>query len=133
MVKIIDHWTDSVDCSTYYTVQISENRFVDVKCCSDGFAYIMQCEDGNEIYDNSQNTYAEEIPNGKEIVDDVLRYHNYLTDLHSESTTKSMGVKEIEERVKEIDDILFNPESKLDGMERKTLETEREDLLYYLE
>lgn len=133
MVKIIDHWTDSVDCSTYYTVQISENRFVEVKCCSDGFAYIMQCEDGNEIYDNSQNTYAEKIPNGKEIVNDVLKYHNQQATLHAEETAGSMGVKEIEERVREIDDILFNPEIKLDDMERKTLETEREDLLYYLE
>ena len=42
-------------------------------------------------------------------------------------------IEEIEERVREIDNILFNSEIELDDMERKTLETEREDLLYYLE
>lgn len=43
-----------------------------------------------------------------------------------------MGVKETEERVREIDNLLFNKEIELSDMERKSLETEREDLLYYL-
>lgn len=42
-------------------------------------------------------------------------------------------IKEIEERVREIDNLLFNKENELNDMERKSLETEREDLLYYLE
>ena len=43
-----------------------------------------------------------------------------------------MSIADIIKRVKEIDEILFG-ESGLSDMERKTLETEREDLLYYLE
>lgn len=75
MVEVIGSWIDSVDCTTYYTVQVNGNKYVDVKCCNDGFAYIMQCEDGNEVYDYFQNTYKEEIPNREEIINYVLEYH----------------------------------------------------------
>lgn len=44
-----------------------------------------------------------------------------------------MNIKEIEERVKEIDNLLFNDEIELDDLQRRSLETEREDLKYYLE
>ena len=44
-----------------------------------------------------------------------------------------VNIKEIKERVREIDNLLFNEEVELDYLERKSLETEREDLLYYLE
>ena len=44
-----------------------------------------------------------------------------------------MDVKEIEKRIKEIDNLLFTKDIVLNDMERKSLETEREDLLYYLE
>ena len=43
------------------------------------------------------------------------------------------SIKEIEERVREIDNLLFNDEIELDDFQRRTLETEREDLKYYLE
>lgn len=42
-------------------------------------------------------------------------------------------IKEIEKRVKEIDNLLFDSKVELDYLERKSLETEQEDLLYYLE
>lgn len=78
MVRIIESWKGNVDYSTYYTVQVSEGKYVDVKCCADGFGYIIQCDDGNEVYDYNQNTYKQEIQNRNEIINDVLKYHNNI-------------------------------------------------------
>lgn len=44
-----------------------------------------------------------------------------------------MSIEEIEARITEIDELLFANKVELDDMERKTLVTEREDLLQYLE
>ena len=44
-----------------------------------------------------------------------------------------MKIKEIKKRMIEIDNILFEKNNTLSDMERKSLETEKEDLKYYLE
>ena len=44
-----------------------------------------------------------------------------------------MKIKEIKKRMIEIDNILFEENNTLSDMERKSLETEKEDLKYYLE
>lgn len=46
---------------------------------------------------------------------------------------KFMKIKEIKKRMIEIDNILFEKNNTLSDMERKSLETEKEDLKYYLE
>lgn len=42
-------------------------------------------------------------------------------------------IEEIKKRMIEIDNILFEENNTLSDMERKSLETEKEDLKYYLE
>lgn len=44
-----------------------------------------------------------------------------------------MKIEEIKKRMIEIDNILFEENNTLSDMERKSLETEKEDLKYYLE
>ena len=44
-----------------------------------------------------------------------------------------MKIKEIKKRMIEIDNILFEKNNTLSDIERKSLETEKEDLKYYLE
>lgn len=44
-----------------------------------------------------------------------------------------MEIKEIKKRMIEMDNILFEENNTLSDMERKSLETEKEDLKYYLE
>lgn len=44
-----------------------------------------------------------------------------------------MEIKEIKKRMIEIDNILFEENNTLSDMKRKSLETEKEDLKYYLE
>ena len=56
VIRIVSHWEDA-DKSSYYTVKVADNRFVDVKCSPDGGIYIMQCEDGNEVFDKNKKTY----------------------------------------------------------------------------
>ena len=42
-------------------------------------------------------------------------------------------IEEIKKRMIEIDNILFEENNTLSDMERKSLETEKEDMQYYLE
>lgn len=54
-MKIIDKWIDNEEL--YWTVEISEGKFVDIKQTETGFIYIMQNNDGLEIYDKDGKTY----------------------------------------------------------------------------
>lgn len=40
----------------FYTVELEEDVFVDVKCTED-LCYVMQCEDGYEAYNSDGNTF----------------------------------------------------------------------------
>lgn len=40
----------------FYTVELEEDVFVDVKCI-ETFYYVMQCEDGYEAYNSDGNTF----------------------------------------------------------------------------
>ena len=56
-MKIIDQWIDNEE--NYWTIEISEGKYVDVKQPSVKFLYIMQNNDGLEIYDKYGKTYDE--------------------------------------------------------------------------
>lgn len=40
----------------FYTVELEKDVFVDVKCIGD-LCYVMDCEDGYEVYDSNGNTF----------------------------------------------------------------------------
>lgn len=40
----------------FYTVELEEDVFVDVKCVGD-LCYVMMCEDGYEAYNSDGNTF----------------------------------------------------------------------------
>ena len=66
-MKIVDNWKDHEEL--YWTVEISKGKFVDVKQTETGFIYIMQNNDGLEIYDKDGNTYDELT---KELEDEII-------------------------------------------------------------
>lgn len=53
-MKIIEKYEDN--CEQIYTVELEEDVFVDVKCTGNLY-YVMQCEDGYEVYNSDGNTF----------------------------------------------------------------------------
>jgi len=53
-MKIKNTFEDKGDL--FYTVELEEDVFVDVKCTGD-LCYVMQCEDGYEVYNSDGNTF----------------------------------------------------------------------------
>lgn len=66
-MKIVDKWIDHEE--SYWTVELSEGKFVDIKQTEKDFIYIMQNNDGLEIYDKNGNTYDELT---KELEDEII-------------------------------------------------------------
>lgn len=56
-MKIVDNWIDQEE--KYWTVEINKGKYVDVKQPNENFIYIMQNQDGTEIYDKYGKTYDE--------------------------------------------------------------------------
>jgi hypothetical protein len=56
-MEIVDNWIDQGE--KYWTVEISKGKYVDVKQPNENFIYIMQNQDGTEIYDKYGKTYDE--------------------------------------------------------------------------
>ncbi len=54
-MKIIDTWEDNGD--KYCTVEVEENRFVEVKMPFDtpDYVYVMDCENGLEVYEKGSD------------------------------------------------------------------------------
>ena len=40
----------------FYQIELEENVFVDVKCV-ESLCYVIDCEDGYQVYDNNGNTF----------------------------------------------------------------------------
>lgn len=59
-MKIVDRWEPDAG-SRYYTVEIADGQFVDVKYYidddGDWMMYVMDNEDGTQAYDDDGNTY----------------------------------------------------------------------------
>lgn len=53
-MKVVDKYIDNG--TLFYTVELEENVFVDVKCVGD-LCYVMDCDDGYTTYDNNGNTF----------------------------------------------------------------------------
>lgn len=53
-MKIVDK--SRYDGATFYTVELEEDVFVDVRC-SNGCYYVMDCEDGCEVFNSDGNTF----------------------------------------------------------------------------
>ena len=54
-MKIIDTWEDNGD--KYCTVEVEENKFVDVKKPYDStdYVYVMDCQNGLEVYEKDSD------------------------------------------------------------------------------
>ena len=51
---------DTDKTRVFYTIELESGKYVDVMCIRDGeqeYEYVMQCGDGNDVYDSDQNTY----------------------------------------------------------------------------
>lgn len=64
-LKLIDRW-DDIDGSQYFTIALNETEYVDVKKClddyeDDWFTYIMDCENGKEVYIENEEGSGSEI------------------------------------------------------------------------
>jgi hypothetical protein len=53
-MKIIDKYEDNGE--RIYTVELEDDVLVDVKCI-DNMCYVMQCEDGYEVFNRDGNTF----------------------------------------------------------------------------
>lgn len=53
-MKIVDKYGDNG--ALFYTVELEEDVFVDVKCDMD-LCYVMDCEDSYEVYNSDGNTF----------------------------------------------------------------------------
>ena len=53
-MKIIDKYESNG--SAFYTVELEEDVFMDVKCVGD-LSYVMSCEDGYNVYNSDGNTF----------------------------------------------------------------------------
>ena len=53
-MRIIDKYEN--DNATFFTVELEENVFVDVKCIGD-LCYVMDCADGYNTHDSNGNTF----------------------------------------------------------------------------
>ena len=64
-LKLIDRW-DDIDGSQYFTIALNETEYVDVKKYfddyeDDWFTYIMDCENGKEVYIENKEGSGSEI------------------------------------------------------------------------
>lgn len=71
-MKIVDKYGDNG--ALFYTVELEENVFVDVKCDMDLY-FVIDCEDGYEVYDRDGNTLSYHY-NADEVVNFVKHYNN---------------------------------------------------------
>lgn len=53
-MRIADRYEDNG--ALFYTVELEEDVFVDVKCAGDLY-YVMTCEDGYDAYNSDGNTF----------------------------------------------------------------------------
>ena len=71
-MKIVDRYGDNG--AIFYTVELEEDVFVDVKCDMD-LCYVMDCEDGYEVFDSDGNTLDYHY-NADEVIEFVKHYGN---------------------------------------------------------
>lgn len=61
--RVLSHTEDSDDSRVYYTIEVSNGKFVDVMCIvdSDGSIspYVMDTGDGGQVYDSDNNSFAD--------------------------------------------------------------------------
>ena len=67
-MKIIDKYEN--DGAFLCTVELEDDVFVDVKCIGNLF-YVMQCEDGHEVFNRDGNTF-DYCYNQKEVIEFVM-------------------------------------------------------------
>ena len=72
VLTIIDGWDEesSEGHERYVTVEFEDYTKVDVKTKEDGFAYVMQCGNGMEVYQDTDDGFRNLTP---EETDDVLQ------------------------------------------------------------
>jgi hypothetical protein len=76
-VEIVDAFTENEERPrTIYTVRVGKHRYADVMRYVDDngrqSVYIMQCADGNVVYDYDGNTYSGRVYGEKEILEKAL-------------------------------------------------------------
>lgn len=75
-VKIDDSWEGNAERNrTFYTVEISNGKYIDVVCVDQELVYVFCLNDGNTIYDKTGKSYAGKADNEEKILEMIWNYH----------------------------------------------------------
>ena len=75
-VNIVDSWDENVERQrTYYTVEISNGKYIDVVCVDQELVYVFQIRNRHTIYDRTGKSYAGKAENEEKIMEMIWNFH----------------------------------------------------------